>query len=192
MEYRLNKENLLKHLLQWNAFLKRKVHLIACGGTAMTLLGVKASTRDIDLMVPDIKEYAYLLKVLQDLGYKPKSGWGWGRDDEPFIFDLFRGRCIHTTELMDDPLKKANHTPVKEFTRVYLGVLNDYDLIVSKLFRGSSVDFDDCLELVEAHAKEINLQKLKNHFFELLSFHPVGESRVRGHWDSFEWMLKKD
>lgn len=190
MEERLNKGVLLKQLGQWNAFLKRKVHFIACGGTAMTLLGVKASTRDIDFMVPNIKEYEYLLKVIQDLGYENVRGWGWARAGEPFIFDLFPGRKIHTTDLLNDPLDKKNHTLVKEFTRIYLGVLNDYDLIVSKLFRGDQVDFEDCLSLVRARKKDINIKKVKGHFFEMLGYHPAGEDRVKGHWDSFERMLK--
>ncbi len=190
MQYRLDKESLLEHLSQWNTFLKRKVRLIACGGTAMTLLGVKASTRDVDLMVPVIKEYEYLLRTLQALGYKSKSGWGWGRDDEPYVFDLFRGKSIHTTELLEDPLKEGNHVPIKKWTRIELGVLNDYDLIVSKLFRGTQVDFDDCLALAAAHQGGVDLKKLKEHFFELLNFHTVGEERVRGNWDIFERRLK--
>jgi hypothetical protein len=65
MEYRLNKEDLLKNMTAWNGFLHKKVHLIACGGTAMTLLGVKESTRDVDFMVPVEEEYRYLIKILE-------------------------------------------------------------------------------------------------------------------------------
>lgn len=65
MEYRLNAKALLSVLSQWDNFLKRKVHLIACGGTAMTLLGIKESTRDVDLMVPEPSEYAYLINQLK-------------------------------------------------------------------------------------------------------------------------------
>ena len=43
MEYGLNKDRLIDILKDWNHFLKRKVYLIACGGTAMTLAGVKES-----------------------------------------------------------------------------------------------------------------------------------------------------
>lgn len=75
------------------SFLKRKVHLIACGGTALTLLGLKASTKDIDLVVPNLDEYEYLIGILRQLGYKPASGWGWARGDG-FIFDLFRAKSI--------------------------------------------------------------------------------------------------
>ena len=191
MEYRLNKDSLLANLFQWNSFLKRKVHLIACGGTAMTLLNIKASTRDIDLIVPKKEEYEYLIKTIQQLGYKNVSGYGWTREGELFTFDLFSGKKIHTTELLDDPIKKDRHVLVKEFSHIYLGVLNDYDLIVSKLFRGDQVDFEDCVHLAEAHKNEIDIKKLKTHFFELLSYHPVGEGRIRGHWESFERKLRE-
>ena len=89
MEYRINKQGLLDRLSIWDGFLKKKVRLIACGGTALTLLGVKASTKDIDLMVPKIGEYDYLINILKQLGYKSASGWGWVREDA-FIFDLFK------------------------------------------------------------------------------------------------------
>ena len=62
MEYRLNRNELLDNLREWNRYLRRKVHLIACGGTAMTLLGVKPSTKDVDFMVPNIMEYEYLIR----------------------------------------------------------------------------------------------------------------------------------
>ena len=52
---------------QWNSFLRRKVHLIACGGTAMTLLQVKPSTKDVDFMIPKANEYDYLIKILKTL-----------------------------------------------------------------------------------------------------------------------------
>lgn len=52
----------------------------------MTLLGIKESTKDIDLIVPVEKEHDYLLKILLELGYRNVSGWGWARDDD-FTFD---------------------------------------------------------------------------------------------------------
>ena len=41
----------------WNSLMNFKVHLIACGGTAMTLLDIKDSTKDIDFVVPKENEY---------------------------------------------------------------------------------------------------------------------------------------
>jgi len=139
MEYRLDKNALLETLGQWNAFLKRRVHLVACGGTALTLMGVKPSTKDCDFMVPVRREHAYLTRTLKNLGYKPVTGSGWMKRGESFIFDLFSGRRIHTTELLDDPLQTGHHKVFKEFSHLYVGILNEYDLIASKLFRGTDV-----------------------------------------------------
>lgn len=190
MEYRVDKKGLLDTLGGWNGFLKRKVHLIACGGTAMTLLGVKASTKDIYLMVPDLGEYEYLIGILKQLGYKSASGWGWSRDSG-FIFDLFRGKAIHTTELLESPLEKGNHVLIKEFSHIYLGALNYYDVIISKLFRSTAVDIEDCISLVKNKKSEIDLGKLKQRFHETASF-DVSESKVNKYLDSFMDILKKE
>ncbi|MGB3057664.1 MAG: hypothetical protein WBC16_05865, partial [Candidatus Omnitrophota bacterium] len=123
MEYRLTKDDLLNTLIAWNKFLKKKVHLIACGGTALTLAGVKDSTKDIDFMVPDEKEYEYLISLLQEVGYHAVTGWGWQKEGEQYIFDLFRGKSIHTTELLESPLKKGNNTKILELSHLYVGVL---------------------------------------------------------------------
>jgi hypothetical protein len=50
--YRLTGDKLLETLENWDALLNFPVHLIGCGGTALTLLGIKESTKDIDLIVP--------------------------------------------------------------------------------------------------------------------------------------------
>jgi len=54
-EYRIDRENLLNTLSIWDSYLSKKVHLIACGGTALTLMTIKESTKDIDLIIPVLK-----------------------------------------------------------------------------------------------------------------------------------------
>lgn len=190
MEYRIDKQGLLDRISAWDSFLKRKVHLIACGGTALTLLGVKDSTKDIDLVVPEEGEHDYLIHILRQLGYKSASGWGWSRDDG-FIFDLFRGKRIHTTELLESPLKEGNHTLVKEFSHIYLGILNYYDIIISKLFRGSATDNEDCLALLKANKSEIDLVKLEKQFREAASY-DVSEKVVIKNLEHFLGLVKKE
>ena len=148
MGYRITKIELLHELTGWNTFLRRKIHLIACGGTALTLLNIKPSTKDIDFIVPTDTEYTYLSNTLKDLGYKPVSGYGWSRSDK-FVYDLFAGNRIHTTELLESPLKNNNNIPFDEYTYIYLGILNFYDLIISKIFRGTDADFEDCFMLIK-------------------------------------------
>ena len=120
-EYRLDKNELFDNLREWNRFLKRKVHLIACGGTAMTLLGVKASTKDVDFMIPDIREYNYLTKQLPALGYKRTSGPGWKRVGEIFHFVLFIQRQQHSYDGIAEltPRRRPTHQTGRVFTSLY-------------------------------------------------------------------------
>ena len=190
MIHRIDKQGLLDSLSAWNGFLKRKVHLVACGGTALTLLDIKASTKDVDLLVPETDEYNYLLKILKDLGYNSASGVGWARDDG-FTFDLFRGKSVHTTELLESPLGKGNNIPVKEFSYIYLGALNYYDLLISKIFRGTSVDIDDCIMLIKAKRAEINIGRFSRRFKEMASY-DVSEDKVNNNLDHFMRLLNKE
>ena len=184
MEERLNKTQLLKVLRQWSKFIKRKVRLVACGGTAMTLLGVKESTKDVDFMVPDLKEYDYLIRILKDLGYREINSTRFQRENEIFVFDLYRGNKIHTTELIESPLKEENHIEFDQFGRIEVSILNFYDLITSKLFRGTSVDFEDCLMLVKAKGEQINKEDLKRRYLETAKY-DIAENRIKTHIDSF-------
>ncbi len=190
MEYRLNKDKLLEELTIWNGLLKRRVRLIACGGTALTLLGIKPSTKDVDLIIPEISEYDYLTKLLKDLGYKLVTGIGLSRDGI-FIFDLFRGNRVHTTELIDSALNQDNHILIKEFSQLYLGALNYYDILISKLFRATSVDVNDCLLLFKAKRNEIDTDKFISRFRVTASF-DVSEISVLKNLEYFLSVLKKE
>ena len=77
MKHRLDKTTLLDTLSIWNRYLKRKVRIIACGGTALTLLDIKESTKDVDFLIPETKEYTYLVKTIIELGYERITGTGW-------------------------------------------------------------------------------------------------------------------
>ncbi len=117
MEHRIAKKGLLNQLGQWDGFLKRKVHLIACGGTALTLF--------------------------------------------------------------------------KEFSHIYLGILNYYDLITSKLFRGTSVDIDDSLMLLKSKRNEININQLKKHYEETAKYE-IAQDKVIKYLENFMDILKKE
>lgn len=188
--YRVNREELLNRLRIWDGFLGRKVHLIACGGTALTLLGIKDSTKDIDFMVPKEGEYTHLMRRLKQMGYKFVSGAGLSAGDG-FVFDIFKGNKVHTTELLESPLEEGNNIQIVEFERIYLGVLNYYDLIITKLFRGTSVDFDDCLMLVNTKRNEIELKKLEKRFQETASFE-ISEKKVNKNLIKFLEILKEE
>lgn len=190
MKTRLTTEELFETLNQWSRFIKRKVHLIACGGTALTLLKIKESTKDVDFMVPDEAEWSYVKKVLSDLNYKPATGIGLKKDNEPYVFDLFCGNRIHTTELLESPLESGNHIFIKKIGKIYLGALNYYDLIVSKIMRGERVDFEDCEMLYKVKKDEIDIDILKSRYKETCSY-DIAEERIKGHIDSLIDRIKR-
>ena len=189
MIYRISRDSLLDRFVIWNSYLKRKVHLITCGGTAMTLLGIKDSTKDIDLIVPDVKEYEYLIRSLKVIGYVQTGAYRWKLEDTS-IFDIFKGNFVHTTELIESPLKEGNHALFKEMSFIYLGVLNDYDLIISKLFRGTQVDIDDCLALVKYRGVAIDLEKLEGRYRETASY-SISEDKTNRNLNLFLERIKE-
>jgi hypothetical protein len=189
MNDRANKKLLLARLADWDSFLRKRVRLIACGGTALTLLNIKPSTKDIDLIVPDIEEYEYLVRTLDQLGYESVSGSGLRRGDD-FVFDLFRGHRVHTTDLLESPLEPANHLLIKEFNYVYLGVLNFYDLLISKLFRGTTADMEDCMALMSHKGKGIDIQIFEKRFRATASY-DISEERMIKNLEYFLRLIKE-
>ncbi len=98
---------------------------------------------------------------------------------------------MHTTELLDSPLEEKNHILVKEFSMIYLGVLNYYDIIISKLFRATTVDIDDCLQLIKAKKEEISFKYLESRFKETASF-DVSQANVLKNFEHFVRIIKKE
>ena len=83
-KYRITGRELIQTIDNWEHLINFKVNLIGCGGTALTLLEIKESTKDIDFIVPVGKEYERLMKFLRSLGYEEKGG-GLAHPDDPFF-----------------------------------------------------------------------------------------------------------
>jgi len=164
-KYRLTKQGLWDILEGWDEYLPGKVQVVACGGTALTLQDLKESTKDVDFLVPVDAECRALLATIQKLGYRKITGSGWKRDDG-FIFDLYPGKTVFQTELLESPLDAGNQIPVRAFKKLVVGALNDHDLIISKMFRGTDVDVDDCIRLIEARGAGFDLEKLTARYKE--------------------------
>lgn len=55
---------------------------------------------------------------------------------------------MFTTDLLDSPLGPGKNIPIKKWRHIYLGALNLQDLIITKMFRGTQIDVDDCVAVV--------------------------------------------
>ncbi len=80
---------------------------------------------------------------------------------------------------------------VKEFSHIYLGVLNPYDIIISKLFRSTAIDIDDCVALLKSKRNEIDMAKLEKRFKETASY-DVAEQSVFQNWEHFLKLVAKE
>lgn len=159
----------MQALSEWDEQLERNVFVAACGGTALTLYGHKESTKDVDLLVPDPDEYGLLIDAITKLGYRPATGNGYRHPERPWIFDLFRGQTIFQTELLEPVQAEGRHRIIKKFRRLVVACVNPDDLIISKMFRGTMVDVQDSLVMIQA--EKIDLRGLANRYHETAGYY---------------------
>lgn len=129
----LDKSRLLEFLEVLDNEMSRKITVVAVGGTAMTLLDLKPSTRDIDFTAPE-KDYDEFQRVLQNVphGFEV-HGW---RDGTVFS---------HT--LPDDYLEKSK--PIANFKHIHLKALHPVDIVVTKIGRLNQRDLQDIKVCIE-------------------------------------------
>jgi hypothetical protein len=188
-KYRVTAKELIQTIDNWERLINFRVNLIGCGGTALTLLGIKDSTKDIDFIVPLVKEHERLMKFLRSLGYEEK-GNGLAHPDDPyFLYQFWVGNRVFTTDLLDSPMDPGRNIFVKKWKRIYLGALNLQDLIITKVFRGMQVDVDDC---VAAFVKfEIDPQSLLKRYAEAAKYDLNPEKMMQNFIVFSEALLEK-
>ena len=124
--------------------LGRKITLIAVGGTAMTLLGLKPSTRYIDFTIPssDFPEYKMAEKNIPH-GYK---------------IDVYSDGCIFSQNLPDDYLDDS--IEIANLEHISLRALHPLDIVVTKIGRLDDRDLEDIEECIKAYGLE--KEQIKN------------------------------
>jgi hypothetical protein len=145
-------QNLDKRLLtQFYAFTKpsARVHLVAMGGTALELLGLKDNSKDIDVFI-DItsvenlcqneqpEEYATRLQLFIKQHFDESEGIGADVSYEGLKSWNLLGFQIKTYPLP------------KEFTCLKLSILDPLDICITKLARYNGKDKDDIISVLLA------------------------------------------
>ena len=130
------KEKLLSLIHEVDLKLSKKINIYAVGGTGMTLLNLKASTKDIDfnLETHDLKEFKKALsKVIH--GYD---------------VDLYSNGQIFTQQLPQDYKTKA--ILIKEkFSNIKLYSIHPVDIVVTKIGRLNERDFEDITDCIKKY-----------------------------------------
>lgn len=139
----LDKTKLLDFLEVLDGNLPKKIRLIAVGGTALTLLDVKASTIDIDFTIPD-GDFEEFEKALTSTPHG-------------FRIDRWKDGVVFAVNLPDDYLK--NSIPIAfDANNIELRTISPVDIIVTKIARLNERDQQDiemCISKFDVKKDEI-------------------------------------
>lgn len=142
----INPATLTEIILEFDKYLPRKLDLIAVGGTALTLLGKKASTRDIDFCFLDKGSLHSFVSVAEKLGYKragPNRFIGKG-----IAIDVYQNGYIFCVQLQNDYAKRA--IKIKEMQKIDLYCLMPMDILITKAARFNDRDKEDMLAIIQS------------------------------------------
>lgn len=161
----INKSDLLKWLHGIDKRLKRKITAVAVGGTAMTLLGLKPSTIDVDLCISS--------KDKRD--FEKAMG-------KKFKVDIFLDGFIFSEQLPSDYVEKSKG--ILELKKIILKALSPADIIVTKAARLNARDEEDISSL----AKYVKKEELTIRFNHVVGTY-VGDEKTYRH--NFEVVIRR-
>jgi len=142
----LDQEKLMDFLKTVDSRLGTTVEVTAVGGTAMTLLGIKSSTIDIDF---NADEEAYGV-FKEALGSMPHG----------YRIDLYSNGLIFSQQLPDDYVDKR--LPIEtSFKKLGLYALHPIDIVATKIGRLNERDIEDiksCISKYHLTKKGISLR----------------------------------
>lgn len=150
----INAEKLFELIGSISKYIEKEIKMYALGGTALTILNIKNSTLDVDFNIESYSEYKYICKIFENIGFE-KKGIRW-ISQEGLAFDMFYGSNILGTELLSDAISESKF--IKSFGNIKIYTLPLEDIIISKLARGDSRDFDDIKKILET--KKIDIKTL--------------------------------
>ncbi|HLC62532.1 MAG TPA: DUF6036 family nucleotidyltransferase [Candidatus Nanoarchaeia archaeon] len=154
----IDKNDLLEWLRAADKKLKKKIVLIAVGGTAMTLLGLKSSTRDVDFCIKseDKKDFE------KALGKK-------------FNVDLFTDGYIFSEQLPEDYAEKSKE--ILNLNSLSLKALSPVDIVITKAARLNARDEED----IRALSKYVDKEELIRRFESVVNSYSGKEEDYRHH-----------
>lgn len=156
----ITKNDLIVWLKDIDVKLKKPITLIAIGGTAMTLLNLKESTRDVDFDVR--KEDFDIFKKLSK-----------GKFDVHISIDGY----IFSEQLPDDHIILSKEYKDARFKNIKLKTLHPMDIIITKAARYNARDEEDIATL----AKKVKIDKnsLVKRFEEIAVTYAGSETNFR-------------
>jgi hypothetical protein len=154
-----------KLLLNVSNRLKKKVTAYAIGGTAMMLMGLKDSTKDIDLVFTSDKARGVFEDALKEIGYLKMDAVKiyFDRKNKPDMFtlvderfDLFVNEVI--SFVFSETMQERSEQRIHRFGKnLILQVADPHDIIVMKCATDRSKDADDVKSIMAGASVDWNL-----------------------------------
>ena len=129
---RIDRSRLLDFLELIDQEMPRQITLVAVGGTAMTLIGAKPSTRDIDFTGPK-EDVALFERVHMTIPH----GWKIDTWADGWVF----AQCLPPDYL-------AKSKKIRQFRNIDLRALDPLDIVVTKIERLDERDIQDIQECI--------------------------------------------
>ena len=132
----LDKRGLLEFLSIVDERLEEAIELTAVGGTAMTLLGIKESTRDIDFNA-DGRSFDNFREAISKIPHGLR-------------IDLYSGGMVFSQQLPEDYVGKR--LPIKTgLKRIKVYALNPIDIVATKIGRLNERDLEDIRDCIKKY-----------------------------------------
>lgn len=166
----ISREDLLRFLKGLDKRIKTRITMVAVGGTAMVLMGLKESTKDVDFCV-DNKKHHDLIRRL--------------RIKSDFKVDLFYGGYIFCLQLPSDYTIRARalKTGLKMLN---IKILSPIDVVITKSSRLNQRDIEDIKEVVSK--KKISRERLILRFNEVKKSWPSNDKMLE---ENFRFVLRE-
>jgi phosphorylcholine metabolism protein LicD len=130
----LDNTTLLEFLGEVDKELRRKVVVVAAGGTAMTLLRAKASTIDVDFTISQ-EDYEEFVRALNAVPHG-------------FKVDHYKDGAVFSQILPADYIIKSGSI-ITKMRNITLKALSPIDIIVTKIGRLNDRDKDDIAKCIQ-------------------------------------------
>lgn len=168
----ITKQDLLGWLENVDQKLSKDIVLVAVGGTALTLLGLKESTRDVDFCLSE-DDFSH---------FKDNSS------SKIFVVDLFRDGYIFSLQLPKDYMERAEAIPFSG-KHMVLKALSLDDIIVTKTARFHARDIEDIQAVLKTG--KIQVESLKRRFQQVLESYAGNEEEYQRHFQLVLQLLEK-
>lgn len=137
--------------------LKHKVQAYLIGGCAMTFLGAKLATKDIDVVLTSTADVKELSAAMQAAGFRPVKKpskeydalgtWMILEDSKGMRFDMFDRQVCRALEIDRDMTSRA--TFYRSFGKLQVYLMSAEDILLFKGITDRRTDLDDMRVLAE-------------------------------------------